>query len=284
MYRSSAFAVTFSLVLAGCGGGGAIAPAPGFTSFGTTPNNGSYNVDGQVASRSLTSSGGSVSMGSTLVDEAVSAIVTNASGELAGLQLSSGSVAVNTGSSPTILANGNFLSVSANGGDTFILMSDPESGTYLYQVFGVGYTNVNTPGGRAYAFTLGAPTLPGDVPAGSAIYTGSINGVYVDTGGNAYLTLADMTAVTDFSTVDVSALNSAMAPLLGGTATSNSSLDFSVNGMTLANGQFSGAISGGTLVGTLNGQLYGPNGEEIGGTFSTTGSGGAYLGAFGGKR
>ena len=38
------------------------------------------------------------------------------------------------------------------------------------------------------------------------------------------------------------------------------------------------------MKGSLNGHFYGPNANEICGTFATDGAAGSYLGAFGGKR
>ena len=59
-------------------------------------------------------------------------------------------------------------------------------------------------------------------------------------------------------------------------------LDYSGEG-SVSGSSFAANISGPATSGTANGVFYGPNANEVGGTFSATGAGISHVGSFGGN-
>jgi len=159
-----------------------------------------------------------------------------------------------------------------------------------YQTFGVWAQSPTATTWIAGAISAGNPTPASAVPAtGTATFTGITSGLYVDPSGALFATSAIMTANADFSarTIGFSTSTTEVSDLNGVTS-SNAGLDLS--GTLIydpAPNRFTGPVSTANtaLSGTATGQFYGPNAQEIGGTYGLTGSGvSGMLGAFGGKR
>jgi C-lobe and N-lobe beta barrels of Tf-binding protein B len=128
-------------------------------------------------------------------------------------------------------------------------------------------------------------------PTGTGNFSGLANGFFVDPTGTAFFTTANMTANTNFQTrvITFSTANTQTVNLSTptGVGTPNSSLN--LNGTfswSPGNNLFSGTLTntGSTMTGMGTGRFYGPNAEEIGGTYSLSGGGSTMLGSFGGKR
>jgi hypothetical protein len=169
---------------------------------------------------------------------------------------------------------------------------DPIAAGWNYQAFGF-WAQLPTPNTWiSGVISVGAATPGNAVPTtGNATFTGAAAGFYVDPAGAIFGTGASMTANADFSTrsIGFGTSNTILTPFTGGSDIPNSGLDLSGT-LTYSAGTngFAGTVNTAdtTLNGTATGQFYGPNAQEIGGTYGlNTGSGLSHmLGAFGGKQ
>jgi hypothetical protein len=187
--------------------------------------------------------------------------------------------------------NSNFWAiVSPNlSNQKYAIMADPTQLGWNYQSFGIWTTGAGSGSGTFGAASVGQPTPAGSIPtSGSANYNGYAGGRYVASDGSYYYTLASMTTSADFATrqLNFATTYTEQTPDLV-TSAINSSLNMSGT-LTYASGsnQFSGVVSTNNgMTGTATGRFYGPAYQEIGGTFTVTGSGiQGYGGAFGGAR
>ncbi|WP_433988621.1 hypothetical protein SuNHUV7_21520 (plasmid) [Pseudoseohaeicola sp. NH-UV-7] len=162
-----------------------------------------------------------------------------------------------------------------NGDDTALF-----EGQYEYQTFGVWQTGRNSGSGTIGSGSYGAATSNNRVPTGSATYSGNSIGTTTDVSGKIVATTSTVTATTDFRDIDLLSTNT-QAGIIGPT-TPRPDLDFEGSG-TVNGASFDmniGNVAGSGLSGTATGKFYGPNAQEIGGTFSA----GGYIGSFGGER
>jgi hypothetical protein len=136
------------------------------------------------------------------------------------------------------------------------------------------------------AFTAGEATPIGDVPmAGSAHYRGSAVGYYFgDSSANLTGFAGELSTAVDFAQkttgLEVDALYS-VSP-----GNSQRLPGFSGSGTISGNG-FTGTLTqagGGSMTGDYDGQFYGPQAAEVGGTFALSNSEGALVGSFAGKK
>ncbi|MDH3667495.1 MAG: transferrin-binding protein-like solute binding protein [Paracoccaceae bacterium] len=180
-----------------------------------------------------------------------------------------------------------FIIAETASGSPAAIVADPIAAGFEYQSFGVWATGLNANSGQAGVFTAGASIANssfGGVPAaGMASYRGMSNGFYLDPDGNAFLTFADFDADIDFGaqTIALSTVGTDVIDISTGVSSAMGSLDFTGDGTVLADGDIAAAISATNLAGNLDGILYGPNAEELGGVFEMTGAAGRYLGAVG---
>jgi hypothetical protein len=190
-----------------------------------------------------------------------------------------------------------------------VLMSYKPSGgastTFKYQTFGPwAYDNGST-GGNLSWFSYGIPFSATMPTTGTATYAGIAVGYYIDTSGTMYATTADMSATADFgaSTMSFSTSNTNTIDVNSGATAANAALDLTsstTSPLTIKGNNFTGTVANaaGTISGNATGLFYGSSTglttgsaggaavgtpEEIGGTYAATGTGGAMLGAFGGK-
>lgn len=172
--------------------------------------------------------------------------------------------------------------------DQAAIVADPFEKSFEFQTFGV-WANGLGPGGMNSQGVLGAasvgvPTPAANLPA-NAIYDGSSTGVYVTPAGVVSLAFADFDATLNLGagTLDVAASGTTLVDPLTGVPTAMPTLDFS--GQGVPSQPFAIPIEtdspANDLAGTLNGQFYGMNGEELGGPFDMTGTDGRYMGAVG---
>lgn len=177
-----------------------------------------------------------------------------------------------------------YIALATDELDQFALVADPFAQGFEYQTFGIWEHDANATSGVVGVGSVGSPTDARLVPSiGSATYAGSAAGLYVDSSQDDFLTFADLSAELNFGTSDLSIGTTNTTAVNSDTLVTSDmpSLDFA--GAGTIDQPFSVAIANGdsSLTGTLNGQLYGPAAEEIGGTFNMTGDAGRYLGAFG---
>lgn len=140
--------------------------------------------------------------------------------------------------------------------------------------------------------TFGIPTPEASMPKGtSATYSGNSIGLATVTDASSGAAAVGFTrsvvtvTATNFETVTFSSGNTEFSPL------GNNTLDR--NSLPLLNFEAEGTVSGTGFTATptnpgrngqVNGQFYGPNAEEVGGTFGLTGDNINYGGAFGAKQ
>lgn len=166
---------------------------------------------------------------------------------------------------------------------------------FSYQTFGVWERGRGATSAEVVAATIGVASQGSNIPtSGTATYDGWTGGAFLDELGQYdYLTVSELTAVADFGarsvsvTSDDTILYNMVTESFVTTAGAGDDFDFSG---TLTYSAGSNDLSGsmtmvGGQVGTMRARFYGPNAEEIGGTFHGTGDGfELYTGSFGAKR
>ncbi len=181
------------------------------------------------------------------------------------------------------VATGYYLAASA-GLDELAVISDHNLMGFEYQSYGFWLNGLDVGTGIIAAMTAGAATPALGVPvAGVAVYDGSSTGFYVDPAGEPFLAFADFDASVDFGTLamSVSSTNTQVLNVNSGVTSANSALNYAGVGAVALDGSFVTAIAATDLAGTLDGKLYGPSAQELGGTFAMSGPNGSYIGAVG---
>lgn len=144
-----------------------------------------------------------------------------------------------------------------------------------YQTFGVWNVLGSANSWQVGAVIAGNHTPPGALPpTGNATFTGFARGFYVDVAGNRFSTAANMTANVDWTarTVGFSTANTTLTNLNTQTQSANAGLNLNGNLPFAApanSTSFSGTLTtaNGDLTGATTGFFFGPNGEEVGGTY-----------------
>ncbi|MCE0505589.1 transferrin-binding protein-like solute binding protein [Roseivivax sp. GX 12232] len=156
------------------------------------------------------------------------------------------------------------------------VFADPEGQGLEYQSFGAWQTGVDGLSGSAGVGSFGSYTMASQLPDddASATYNGQSYGQTADADGNVFETTSDIEVTTDFSAITVNSSNTSAG------TTSLSDLDFTATGQ-LNRASFE-ATSQGDVSGTVTGRFYGPEAEEVGGTFVMDANDNGYIGAFGG--
>ena len=177
----------------------------------------------------------------------------------------------------------------SNNLQNFALIADPFTQNWNYQTYGIWERDLGNGSFREIFASFGSVTPNSSVPIiGSAMYNGDLLGEYIAPDGSLFFTSADVSIDADFATsnmdfqssntvrVDVETLSNLVAD-------GNLDLSGTLSGAPGSN-SFNGPLTntGADLNGTGNAILYGPNVEEVGGTFALKGSGvEAYAGSFG---
>lgn len=145
--------------------------------------------------------------------------------------------------------------------------------------------------------SAGRSTPTSSIPISGALltYSGTSGGIYISPAGTLQEHGAALTVTFNPSgpTVNFSTTGTSVRPWNAAGASSPTNLD--INGQVTyvpGTGRFSGTVTIGApgaadMSGTINGAFYGPNAEEIGGTFALTSSFGpieSITGSFGGAR
>jgi hypothetical protein len=136
--------------------------------------------------------------------------------------------------------------------------------------------------------SFGSQTPAASMPTTAATYRGNSIGlasVTNDSGASIIgFTSSDVIVTTpDFASVTFSSTNSRFSSLNDSTLTNPSLLDFEATGTVSGTG-FTATPTNPAQAGQVNGQFFGPNAEEVGGTFGVTGGNVNYGGAFGAER
>ena len=171
--------------------------------------------------------------------------------------------------------------------ENFAAIADPFTRDWNYQTYGIWERDPGNGSAREIYASFGSVTPNSSVPdIGTATYNGDLLGEYIAPDGSFFLTSADVSIDADFATASMDFQSSNTVRTADGlTAVPDGNLDLSgtLSGAPGSN-SFSGALTntGANLNGSGNAILYGPNVEEVGGTFALRGNGvEAYGGAFG---
>lgn len=296
-------ALTLSGLLAACagGGGGGGSSSGGvvitpFTSWAAIQPNSTVQASGgstgasytsnpitgqvlTVSSASQASSGATVNF--TYGPTSLTGIaIQSAQGASASLNTNNGDV-ISTTSSGSVLYGYNAART------TTLLAPSVDYFGWNYQSYGVWLTGQGTGSGTVGAASVGSITPTASIPAtGTGSFSGNSLGMYVNSSGQAFYTVANMTANANFATqaVTFATTGTTTVNLATGVSASAPTLNLSSN-MTYTGGTLSGAITSGSgMSGTATGKFYGPTAQEIGGTYALSGGGSGMFGGFGGKR
>ncbi len=191
---------------------------------------------------------------------------------------------------PTVLGYSYFENAT---GTEWMLTDTVNDNGWNYQTFGAWEHGRDDTYVELGAFSVGAVTSPVDIPvSGNATYQGKIAGVYIDATGTADFSVsASFSATADFAARSVSfaSTNTITYDVLTFAVAPEPNLDITgtlayATGSNALQGSFSTANG---LSGTSVARFYGPQAQELGGTFTLIPSApvpGVYMGAFGGAR
>jgi len=208
------------------------------------------------------------------------------------------------------IANGSTIFLDSSGGNYFLkdkagstigITPNPYLQGFQYQTYGAwGPAVASGSGGgsgtstltTSYAISIGSATAGSAIPVvGSATFTGAAGGYYYVSASQTNVTSASMSATVNFSSrsINFSTSNTSTVNSVTGGYANAASLNLAgTMSYAAGSGRFSGPVTttgGGALQGNLLGAFYGPNANEIGGTFSLNSPTGAtFIGGFGGKR
>jgi len=298
-----------ALILSGCGGGGGggsssnnsdgVVPTVAFTSWGAVRPNTRVVAPGISSEATYTenSSGGVSSVGDytnyygvefteTLDSngQISKATITTGDGDRLVFDKSDGATFTPlVGGAATVAINKDFTELA--------IATDPATQGWNYQTFGVWQRYPSsTDTGRIGAISTGAFTDANRIPTtSSAIFTGSAAGVYQFSSLTSYLASADMALNVNFAnrTASFATSNTYISNDGGASSSPYSSIDLS-GSMTLIpnqNNMYGAVTSRNGMTGIMHARFYGPNAEEVGGTFGVSGSGvQTFVGGFGGTR
>lgn len=176
--------------------------------------------------------------------------------------------------------------VSASGNEIG-LWAEPAGLGFNYQTFGVWLTGYNTGAGVVAAGSFGAPTPAAAVPTmNMATYNGGASGFAVDAAGTPFLVVSDAQVALNFGagTFTFATTNSAKDNLVDAAElffVGDANFNLNGNGNIMGNSLVGNVAAGYNMAGDLEGWLYGPAGEEVGGLFDLAGPAGRYAGSFG---
>ena len=295
-FLNNAFVLSVSIVgLAGCGGssdGGGTAPGVGnniFTSFSNIPDNGTTIIAGTSRGASYIAENsdgtGKVTVSSVSGPDDATAAVRTKNGNTVALSVNApgANVSFDSENGDILGSTEGFLSLTSADGQKDAGFRDPEAAGFEYQTYGSWLTGLGTGSGNVGVGSFGARTASGSLPSGTATYEGGSTGVAVDGSGEAYITGSIVTVSTDFSTAEITSNFTKAVNLNTDELIDAPNINFTGSGPVSGSG-FKASVAGSSVSGSADGQFYGPNAQEVGGTFGLAGSGITYSGAFGAKQ
>jgi hypothetical protein len=209
----------------------------------------------------------------------------------------SGTVSAINFSTPSASASFNDVTCQLGvcGADTAtstVVGIDAKTIGWNYQTFGIWLQRPSPTTFQAGAMSAGAVTPANAVPtSGPANFSGIASGFYVNQSGAAFVTTAEMTAAVDFGARSVLfATDDTRITNLDGSGLPSSAGQLNLSGNLTYDpvpNRFTGAVNtqDTTLNGSATGRFYGPQAQEMGGTYGLTGAGPSrMIGAFGAKK
>lgn len=298
MQKTVFLSIASAVLLSACGGGGGGTSATlgPFINFSSIPEGAfTQTLDGISQEVGFTQTPEGIVTGVGVISEpgsgARATIGENAAGQInASFSTTAGTnAAFNEAAGDTFGDIGGITATDSSDFDRSAFVINPFAVVWEYQTFGVWLTGLNGTSGRVATGSFGAPTAASGIPSsGNASYSGFAAGVHVDAAGNATAVEALMTASANFTDRTLAFSTTNTIDILEAPGTPQASLNLNgtltyspgVNGFTGPVTSASGGLSG-----TAAGRFYGPNAQELGGTFGLRGPGtSTYLGGFGGVR
>lgn len=222
---------------------------------------------------------------------------TSSAGTTISFNRANGDTITNVATGP--LANKTYY--ESNGNDV-ALISPASMNGWSYQGYGVWISGGSGTSGTAGGGSTGTLTTGVAIPTtGTATFTGTASGVYVNYAGQGYLTGSNLSANVDFANRTVGFSTSGTQALITGQSSTwiaanglnmTGNLSYSsgtnlITGSVATSGQGPGSSGNAvSLSGSATGKFYGPTANEVGGTFNVKAGSGveSYMGAFGAKR
>jgi C-lobe and N-lobe beta barrels of Tf-binding protein B len=172
-----------------------------------------------------------------------------------------------------------FYNYGANGGP---LLPGPQM--LNYAAYGLWASGDTATAGRAGTFAFGNLTPTASVPAtGSATFNGTTIGVGGATSGSTVYALeGNAQIIANFATQSVTANLTNLSTQNISTNVVGSLPDLSGTS-TISGNAYAGPITGTGLIGTINGNFYGPAAQETAGVWQASGGGNSWIGSYGAK-
>lgn len=296
---------SFLLSLGGCGGGGggspiAAASAPASTTqtprtSGIAVNLQAPNTTVAFPAAAVTVFGATKGLGNVTISPAgqgaTITLTTDTSGNLSGVEMdpngiSDKSIGISgTGRSLTDPYSGeldlpNILCCSNTIGYAITQIAVGQGLTS--SAYGLWASTLGTPTGNMGAFAFGNLTPAASVPTtGSATFSGFTIGMGGAADGHSIFNLkGNAQIIANFATQSVTTNLTNISASTYGASTSVPDL---TGTSSIAGNAYAGPISGGGLVGTINGNFYGSAAQETAGVWQASGGGNAWIGSYGAK-
>lgn len=285
LYQSALCLIALSSLVSACGGGETGPTA--FTSFRELPASGETQLKGRGASAgwSLNAQTGDVEIQNLQSNQSATANVTTKDGDITAVALSTSGSNVSFDENDSIFETPVVMGLeSADRNDAAIIVA-PDGSGLEYQSFGIWLTGQNAYSGDVGTGSVGNRTDDANVPANqAATYRGISLGFARRGNRDGYMTTSQVTvSTTDFQTMNITSSSTFGTNIITDTDGQLSDLDFAGTA-TLSGSEFSGTITGDAVNGNVQGDLFGPNAEEVGGTFVSTSGETVYVGSFGAER
>jgi len=294
---------SIALFLSACsGGGGSVAtPAPATLPpvTQTAPTSGialnlqppSTTVTYQAAAATATNAVNQMSNVSlsALGQGATITLTADASGNLSGVGIPAGGISLNgfsiTGSSLTNQFSGmvDIPNVICCSNSIGYGISQAAAGQGLTSsAYGLWASTLRNSAGDAGALAFGNLTPAASVPTtGSATFNGFTVGVGAVANGPANYSLrGNAQIIANFATQSVT---TNLTNFIAGTYGASASIPDLTGTSSMAGNAYAGAIAGGNLTGTINGNFYGSSAQETTGVWQVSGGGNAWIGSYGAK-
>ena len=290
--RCIASILTFFSLSACSGGGGSSTPTPRPDELPLPENgNGTVSIDGAAVVITF-----SVDASDQVTQRVISGEVesthklTSANNNIVGAEFEAtgSSVSLDRPDGRRRLGNVALVGVTTTDeiDDALIIDREAANQRFKYQTFGAWLMGAE-PGragpGSFGAGTYGEPTSTNNVPSsGTATYSGASIGGGWDVDERYYATTSEISVTTDFRTAMITSSNTHGQNLDTDEIAAVPELNFSGTGNVTGAG-FEATINGVEITnGKAYGHFYGPNAEEVGGTFGAELMGnGFYVGSFG---
>ncbi len=283
------FASSALALLAACGGGGS--GAEEFSSFSSVDPNGTVTLDGTTRpATASTDDSGDASLDAIQSDDDATATISLSDDVPTRLAIrgTAADATIDENSGGTITANNSLITGKDDTTTVVLANPTPDNSSYQanYQTYGL-WANANIDGaleGEGVG-SFGARTGEANMPANGdqqAVFYGNSIGI-LDDGGSQVVTASRVQVETNFSQVEFLSENTKVIEIDTGNDTKTAGeLNFRTVGTVSGDG-FNIDINEPVGTGTLDGQFYGPNAEEVGGTFEilTSETKGTYVAAFG---